>query len=120
MAIDDQCVSISPYFRVPEERDEEVKGICAEFVARTREEPLCLYYGFSRSGNILHCREGYRGAAGALAHLENVAKQLEAILQVCELTKLEVHGPSEEIDQLKDAMKALPAEFFALQTGFRN
>ena len=120
MAIDDQCVSISPYFRVPEEHDDEVKGICAEFVARTREEPLCLYYGFSRSGNILHCREGYRGAAGALAHLENVAKQLEAILQICELTKIEVHGPSEEIDQLRDAMEALPAEFFALQTGFRN
>ena len=120
MALDDQCVSIHPYFRIPSERAEEVMELCREFVQRSSQEPLCLYYGFSRSGNQLHCREGYRGAAGALAHLENVGAQLQAFLQICELTKLEVHRPCEELETLRPALKDFPVEFFELQMGFRR
>ena len=67
-----------------------------------------------------HCRVGYRGAAGALAHLQNVGDQLQAFLQICELTKLEVHGPSEEPEQLRQALAGFPVEFFELRMGFRR
>lgn len=120
MTLEDQCVSIHPYFRVPSERDQEVIELCKEFVDRSNQEPLCLYYGFTRSGEMMHCREGYRDAAGALAHLENVGEQLQKLLQLCELIKLEVHGPSEELEKLRPAMAALPVEFFELEMGFRR
>ena len=56
MTLDDQCVSIHPYFRVPAEREQEVMELCKQFVDRSSREDLCLYYGFSKAEEILHCR----------------------------------------------------------------
>ena len=120
MACTDPCVSIHPYFRVPAEREQEVMERCQQFVDLTAQEPLCLYYGFSRAENMLHCREGYRGASGAMAHLENVGELLQQFLQLCELTKLEVHGPAEELEKLRPALSAFPVKFFELRMGFRR
>ena len=120
MALNDSCVSIQPYFRIPAEREQEVMELCKQFVDRTNQEPLCLYYGFTKAGEMLHCREGYQGAAGALAHLDNVGELLQKIMQICELTKLEVHGSPDELAQLRLALKDLPVVFFELQMGFRR
>ena len=120
MILDDQCVSIHPYFRIPAEREEEVMELCKQFVDRSSQESLCLYYGFSKAGEILHCREGYRGAAGALAHLDNVGELLQTFLQICELTRLEVHGAREELEKLRPALTAFPVVFFELLMGFRR
>ena len=120
MALNDSCVSIQPYFRIPAEREQEVMELCQQFVDRSSQESLCIYYGFSKAGEILHCREGYRGAAGALAHLENVGELLQTFLQICEFTKLEVHGSREELETLRPALRAFPVEFFELQMGFRR
>ena len=120
MTLDDQCVSIHPYFRVPAEREQEVMELCKQFVDRSSQEALCLYYGFSKAEEILHCREGYRGAAGALAHLENVGELLQTFLQICELIKLEVHGSREELEKLRPALSGFPVVFFELQMGFRR
>ena len=120
MPFGDQCVSIHPYFRVPAEREQEVIGLCEQFVDRSSQESLCLYYGFSKAGEILHCREGYQGAAGALAHLENVGELLQTFLQICELTKLELYGSREELEKLRSALSGFPVVFFELQMGFRR
>jgi quinol monooxygenase YgiN len=120
MTLEDSCVSIQPYFRVPAEREQEVMELCKQFVDRTSQEPLCLYYGFTKAGDILHCREGYKGAAGAMAHLENVGELLQTFMQLCELTKLEVHGSHDELEKLRPALTALPVVFFELQLGFRR
>ena len=120
MSIEDDCVSIHPYFRVPKEHEQEVMDLCADFIALTKQESLCLYYGFSRAGDVLYCREGYQGAAGALAHLKNVAEPLEKILKLCKLLKLEVHGQQQDLEQLKPALSGMPVEFFEMQLGFRN
>ena len=120
MTLDDHCISICPYLRVPTEREQEVMELCQQFVDRSSQEPLCLYYGFTKAGEILHCREGYRGAEGALAHLENVDELLQQILQICELTRLEVHGEPGELEKLRPALTSLPVVFFEFQMGFRR
>ena len=74
----------------------------------------------SRADRLLHCREGYRGAAAALAHLKNVGELLQKFLQTCELMRLEVHGPSEQFEKLRPALTTFPVEFFELQIGFRR
>ena len=73
-----------------------------------------------QSGRELDCREGYKGAAGAMAHVDNVGELLQKFMQICELTKLEVHGLPDELDQLRPTLKALPVVFFELQMGFRR
>lgn len=120
MATNDKCCTIVPYFKVNDGRMADFKALCERFMAKTDEETKCLYYGFSFDGDHAHCREGYEDAAGLLAHLENVGPLLEESLTMAELTRLEVHGPEGELAQLREPLKSLNPQFFALEYGFRR
>lgn len=112
-----QAVSIHPYFKVEEGKLEAFKKTMKEFVARTGTEETCLYYDFSINGDVVFCREAYVGAAGVLAHLENVGSCIEEALTFSELFRLELHGPAEELDKLREPLAELKPEFFARETG---
>ena len=120
MATQDKCCTIVPYFKVHSGQLEAFKALCEQFVEKTKQEPKCLYYGFSFDGDLAHCREGYEDAEGALAHLENVGSLLEEALKISELTRLEIHGPEEELAKLREPLSQLKPQFFALEYGFRR
>lgn len=121
MATEDNCVSIHPYFKVPEDKLSEAKVYCERFVELTKSESACLYYGFSFSGNEVHCREGYIGGEGLLAHLENVGPLLGEFLEkLAEITRLEVHGPAAELAKLKEPLAPFSPQYFELEYGIRN
>merc|ERR1711966_87341 len=73
MASSDSHVTIVPYFTVPEGKMDAFKAGFADFYKHTKEgtgaSGECLYYGFAQEGNKIFCREGYKSAAGVLAHL---------------------------------------------------
>jgi len=120
MATTDTCCTIVPYFNVPEENLAAFKTICEQFVAKTKTEADCLYYGFSFNGNEAHCREGYQNAEAALAHLDNVGAILGEALKIAELTRLEIHGPESELAKLREPLAGLKPAFFVLEYGFRH
>jgi len=120
MATKDKCCNIVPYFKVSSGKLEAFKGLCEEFVAKTSREPKCLYYGFSFSGDQVHCREGYEDAEGLLAHLKNVEVLLQEALKIAEITRLEVHGPENELAKLREPLANLKPQFFTLEYGFRR
>lgn len=121
MATEDNCVSIHPYFTVPEEKLDEARAYLERFVEKTKSEPACLYYGFSIDGNQIHCREGYQGGEGLLAHLENVGELLGEFLEkLAAVTRLEVHGPAGELEKLKEALAPFSPQYFVLEYGIRN
>ncbi|MEZ5525113.1 MAG: antibiotic biosynthesis monooxygenase [Pseudomonadales bacterium] len=120
MSTQDTCCTIVPYFNVQPEQMTAFKALCEQFVAKSRTEDGCLYYGFSFNGNEAHCREGYKNAEAALAHLENIGDLLEQALQISELGRLEIHGPEAELEKLRGPLAELPARFFTLEYGFRN
>lgn len=120
MVTKDKCCTIVPYFEIPENKLELFKSYCERFVAKTQSEPKCLYYGFSFHENQGHCREGYADAEGVLAHLENVGALLEEALSFSKLTKLEIHGPAEELAKLREPLAKLNPTFFVLEYGFRR
>ncbi len=120
MATEDKCCTIVPYFQVHEGQLEAFKGLCGQFVEKTNTEPKCLYYGFSFDGDQAHCREGYDDAEGLLAHLENVGALLQETLKIADITRLEVHGPEEELAKLRAPMADLNPQFFTLEYGFRR
>ena len=121
MATQDTCVSIHPYFTVSEENLSQAREYCERFVALTQIESKCLYYGFSISGNEIHCREGYQGGAGLLAHLENVGALLgECLETMATVTRLEVHGPADELEKVKEALAPFDPQYFVLEYGIRN
>ena len=120
MAVQDKCCTIQPYFKVQSDKLEDFKTLCERFVEKTDAEPKCLYYGFSFDGNLVHCREGYEDAEGLLAHLENVGPLLDEALKIAEITRLEIHGPAEELAKLREPLAGLEPQFFELMVGFRR
>ena len=120
MATNDTCCTIVPYFNVHEGKLEEFKALCEQFVEASEREPGCLYYGFSFDGDQAHCREGYADAQDALAHLENVGSLLEQALQIADITRLEIHGPAEQIAQVREPLAPFSPQFFTLEYGFRR
>lgn len=121
MATEDTCVSIHPYFSVPAGKLNEARAYLERFVEKTKSEPACLYYGFSIEGNQIHCREGYQGGEGLLAHLENVGELLGEFLEkLASVTRLEVHGKTDELEKVKEALAPFSPQYFALEYGIRN
>lgn len=120
MATSDTCCTIVPYFKPHEGKYEAFKAMCPEFVALPQNEEKALYYGFSFNEDQIHCREGYADAEGLLAHIENVGALLGKGLEIADLIRLEVHGPAEELEKLKEPLAELPVEYYTLEYGFRR
>lgn len=117
MQYPNNVVSLHPYFQVQPGRLEEFKVLMAAFVERTSKEKDVLYYEFTVSGETVFCREGYAGAAGLLAHLENVGDLVQQALQISSISRLEIHGPAAELDPLRGPLADLQAQWFVREAG---
>ena len=111
-------VSIHPYFQPHAGKLEDFKALLPQFCERTATEAACHWYDFTISDTgTVHCREGYDGAAGLLAHLENVGELLGKALEISDLVRVEVHGPAAELDKLREPLAHLDADYFAFHSG---
>ena len=117
MKLPANLVTIHPYFKIHPGKEEQVAAVLEKFVAKTRGEAKCLFYEFSSLGDVIFCREGYEGAQGVNHHLENIGEVLAEMLSLSDLTRLEFHGPAEEIDQLRGPLAHLNANWFVLRCG---
>ena len=108
-------VSLHPYFKAKPGKLAEIKALLPAFVAKTASEKDNLFYDFTLNGEELFCREAYRGAAGALAHLENVGALLGELTKLADLSRLEVHGRAAELEMLKSPMANLNPVWFIRQ-----
>ncbi len=110
-----EVVSIHPWFKIHPGKLAEFKALLPRFVAQTSSEPGCLFYDFTFNGDIVHCREAYRGAGAALAHIQNVGALLDEAFKIAEVQRLEIHGSAAELAKMKEPLKALPVEWFVLE-----
>jgi hypothetical protein len=99
---------------------DQFKDLCEQFMSITAQEPKCLYYGFSFTGNDVHCREAYEEAEGLLTHLTNVGALLNEAFKIAQVTRLEVHGVAEELAKLKEPLSTLAPTYFTLEYGIRR
>lgn len=120
MALEDTVCTLVPYFTVQDGKLDEFKALGEQMVERTKSESEVSFYGFSFNGQRAHCREGYQGAAGILAHLENVDELLKKALAIASLDLLEVHGPAGELEKLQEPLKGLNPSYFTMENGFRR
>ena len=120
MAEHRNVVSIHPYFKIHEGKEDQVKALLPAFIAKVEEEEAALYYDFTMNGDELFCREGYLGAEGALAHLENVGPELDQLFQLVEITRIEVHGPAAELEKLKEPFGELNPTWWDYQGGLKS
>ena len=85
--------------------------------AKTQSEPQNLYYGFTLNGDEVFCREAYTGAEGVVAHLANVGPELDEMLKLADITRLEIHGPTGELAKLRAPLAALSPQWFEFECG---
>ena len=117
MSLPANVVSIHPYFKAHPGKADTFRQSLPAFIELTATEKNNLYYEFTSHEDEFFCREGYIGAEGVLAHLDNVGGPLGDLLKIAELTRLEIHGPAEEIDKLKGPLSALNPTWFTLECG---
>ncbi len=113
-------VSIHPYFKAREGNLAAAEALLPQFVEKTATEAKVLHYEFTQNGDEVFCREAYENADGVLAHLANVGDLLGKMLELCELTRLEFHGPAEELEKLKEPLAHLPAQWFVRVAGLER
>lgn len=83
-----------------------------DFQDLTKNEEKVKYYGFAVSGDRAICREGYDCAEGFLEHLRNVDGPLKTAMQAASIERVEVHGPSAEVDKLREPLSSFPTVFW--------
>src|SRR5216683_1708284 len=108
-------VSLHPYFKVHPGELEAVKAGFPRFVEKTATEEKNLFYGFTVNGDEILCREAYESAEGVLAHLDNIGALLAEMLTMSNLTRVEVHGPAQELEKLKAPLAHLNPAWFATE-----
>lgn len=99
---------------------DEVRALCRKCVATTAQDPRCLHYAFSFAGDSMYCREAYEDAEALLAHVATIGPLLNEVLQIAPLTRLEIHGPAEELAKLKEPLAPFAPTYFAIDYGFRR
>ena len=117
MATLSKFVSLHPYFKVHPGKLAAFKDSLPAFVERTASEEKNLFYEFTVNGDEVFCREGYADAAGILAHLDNVGAMLAEAMKIADLTRIELHGPAEELEKLRGPLAHLNPTWFVLDGG---
>jgi len=110
-------VSLHPYFKVHPGKLATFKESLPAFREKTASEEKNLFYEFTINGDEVFCREGYADAAGILAHLDNVGAMLAEAIKIADLTRIELHGPAEELEKLKEPLAHLKPTWFVLDVG---
>jgi quinol monooxygenase YgiN len=113
-------VSIHPYFKVHAGKMDAFKAALPAFIKKVATEPKNIYFDFTISGDVVYCREAYDGADGLLAHVANVGPMLPTLFAMADLTRIEVHGPSAELEKLKGPLADLKPMYFTYFDGVKR
>ncbi len=117
MSTFDNAVSVHPYFKIKEGQMDACKSFLAQFIEKVATEEKCLYYNFTFNDDVVCCREAYQDADGVHAHFENCGALVGEFLKIADLMRIEVQGPAEELEKLKEAFAAFNAEYFTFACG---
>ena len=98
------------------------KPFMDECVEATKQEPGCLYYGWtvSADGKKLFCREAYIDGAAVNTHLINAVPIVGAMIDsgAVALDRIELHGPKAEWAACKEEADKLGMVYFDVDASF--
>ncbi|MCP4328174.1 MAG: hypothetical protein GY791_07035 [Alphaproteobacteria bacterium] len=120
MSMDNPLVTVATYFVVHDGRLDEFKARCRPFVEKSSTEEKCMFVVLGFDGNQGMSREGYRDADGVLEHIENVRELMEENLTMIDLTRVELHGPQNEVEKSRTTLSKYSPEIYTIEDGFRR
>merc|ERR1712118_440338 len=119
---EDTTVAFTPFFTIKDAGN--FFEICNRCIEQVKSESHCLGYGFSVCAgpyqNMAFCREAFLNAEGVIAHLHNIEVLFkEGLCKYGELVSLQIHGPKEELDKLREEpmIQEMAPEFYELMPG---
>ena len=112
--------AIDIYMQVVEGQMPAFLELCKKFTVSASEEEGCLYYSYCFDGNDVCCRQTYVDAAGVLQRVRHVGELMESkFIGTFELQRLEVFGPAEELDKLRQPLADFHAKLYAVEFEYR-
>lgn len=112
-------VTVSAYFKVYPGKWEAFEKLARQFVEKTSNEPLILFYGWSFNGEEeANCRQGYQAAEGLLQHVANVTPLLQEAAKISDFYRLVIVGPEEELEKLRVPLASINPQFYDVKYGF--
>jgi len=108
----DRSVMLLPYFKVHDRLN--FNSVLPKFIAKASTEQGMIRYGFSHCNDITVCRESYVDGDALAFHLEHVSAELGEALKYASITRLECHGPKNELEKVKPKLELLGCIFYEL------
>ena len=105
------------YYDITDEGKAE--PVLTNLAAKTKTERGCVYYGWTKAGDTLFCREGYLDSDAVLAHIRNLAT-CTGLTGCTKLRRLELHGPPAQLEKLRDTAAQMGAQCFERHSGFQR
>ena len=117
MSLDTKMVSIYPHFTIKDGKMDHCIALLEEILLMTKSnETDCLFFNITICGSDkAHVREAYKDGVAALFHLKNMGHMIPKLFEVADIN-VQVHGPSEEIEPLKEILPE--ADFYEAISGF--
>jgi quinol monooxygenase YgiN len=84
---------------------------------KSNSEPGCTYFGWAKAGDKLHSKESFVDGTALEAHVKAVRPLIDAMVNsdAVTLERMEITGPSAEVDKVKLLVEDLKPEFLAIE-----
>lgn len=95
------------------------KPMMQAILNKSNSEDGCTYFGWAKAGDKLHSKETFVDGDALKAHVTAVRPLIDAMIgsDAVTLDRLELTGPSEEIEKVKLLVGDLKPEFLAIEEG---
>lgn len=99
----------------------QFKANCEAMVALRGKEPddLASAYSFDGDGGAVS-REDYQNADAVIQHMQLGEHIFEQTRELVDITGVELHGPAEQLDKLREPLDDLSPRYFVTESGFRR
>ncbi len=114
-------VTLIGYFAIRPGKAVQFRANCEAMVALRSKEPghLASAYSFDGDDRAVS-REDYANAEAVLKHMQVGEHIYEQTRTLVDITAVEIHGPADELDKLRDLFKDLSPRLFVTESGFRR
>eukprot|EP00009_Paramoeba_aestuarina_P008601 CAMPEP_0201520698 /NCGR_PEP_ID=MMETSP0161_2-20130828/12190_1 /ASSEMBLY_ACC=CAM_ASM_000251 /TAXON_ID=180227 /ORGANISM="Neoparamoeba aestuarina, Strain SoJaBio B1-5/56/2" /LENGTH=239 /DNA_ID=CAMNT_0047919167 /DNA_START=46 /DNA_END=765 /DNA_ORIENTATION=+ len=106
------------YFQPHDGKEDEVEALLTKATEHIQNEEGCLFYGaFRGDTGIVRVRGGYSGAEAFALHCQKEQQTMMAMMSLGNITKMQVHGPSEAEPILCPLVESQGGQFFTMSCG---
>ena len=114
MSTSSTLVTVVTHLQVHDGKLDDFRAGCRTLIERTSSEKKCVFMQVAFDGRKCVSHEGYADAAGVMEHLENVRATMEENMAMADLNGVELYGPADELDRLREPLGAFSPDFYSV------